>query len=321
MLYLGHANITPTEVDPAAVCHLDVFYAPDYVAAGRDFDTTRKAGFLAADLREHPATGAVLAEPAPATRADLERIHDGDYVEAVLTGEPRSLAASAGLGWDPGLVTAILSSTGGCIDAARSAWTHGIAGTLSSGLHHARRDSGAGYCTINGLALAALTFLDLGARRVLIVDVDAHHGGGTHDILGTDDRITQLDVSTDGYDAYAPHDGWTTDLVDDAADYLPTVAARLGAIDPATIGAVVLNAGMDPHEHCDTGGLHGIDAEVLAERDQLVFEWATTNRLPIAFALAGGYTGVDLDHAQLTTLHRLTIEAASRTLSTTGAPT
>lgn len=311
----------PTSTTPADEPHLDVFYAPDYAGAGSEFDTTRKARYLAADLYERPVTGVVLTEPTPATTDDLKRIHDAGYVKAVLTGEAHSLAASAGLGWDPGFVTAILSSTGGCIEAARSAWTNGIAGTLSSGLHHARRDTGAGYCTFNGLALAALTFLDLGARRVLIIDLDAHHGGGTHDILGTDDHITQLDVSTDGYDRYRPHDGWTTDLITDAADYLPTIAARLGAIDPTTVDSILFNAGMDPHEDCDTGGLRGIDTQILAERDQLVFDWATINHLPIAFTLAGGYTGVDLDDTQLTALHRLTIEAAARTLTTTGAPT
>jgi len=35
----------------------------------------------------------------------------------------------------------------------------GFAGSLSSGLHHARRAGGDGYCAVNGLALAVLTFL------------------------------------------------------------------------------------------------------------------------------------------------------------------
>jgi acetoin utilization deacetylase AcuC-like enzyme len=90
----------------------------------------------------------------------------------------------------------VLASTGGCIEAARSAWRSVIAGTLSSGMHHAHRTGGLGYCTFNGIALAALTFLDCGADRVLIVDLDAHCGGGTADILGGDDRVSTLDIST-----------------------------------------------------------------------------------------------------------------------------
>jgi len=90
----------------------------------------------------------------------------------------------------------LLASIGGCIAAAAAAWEHGIAGSLSSGLHHARRSSGAGYCAVNGVALAALTFVDLGASRVLVVDLDAHCGGGTASILGGDPRISSIDIST-----------------------------------------------------------------------------------------------------------------------------
>src|SRR6478735_1951675 len=141
---------------------IDVYFGEAYVAAGSSFDTTRKAGFLAADLADRPVDGIRVVEPEPATIDDLLRIHDPEYVDAVITGEPRGLAASGGLEWDPGFVEALLASTGGCIAAAGSAWGNGISGSLSSGLHHASRRRGRGYCTINGLAAAVVTFRDLG---------------------------------------------------------------------------------------------------------------------------------------------------------------
>ena len=282
------------------------------MAADLDFDTTRKSGFLAANLRDDPIDNVTVLAPVPAERIDLERIHDDVYIDAVLTGEPRALAESSTIDWDPGHVTAVLASTGGCIAAATSAWHHGVACSLSSGLHHARRNRGEGYCTFNGVALAALTFLDLGATRVLVLDLDAHCGGGTADILGRDERVMQIDVSTSSFDNYLPSGSSTLDLIADPDDYLTTVTHRLAGVAPGTVDAVVYNAGMDPHEHCPSGALRGITDSVLAERERLTFEWATDAGLPIAFVLAGGYSGSAMTTEHLTALHRLTVEAAAR---------
>ncbi len=49
--------------------------------------------------------------------------------------------------------------------------------------HHAGTDFMAGYCYINNAAVAAQRFLDQGARRVSILDVDYHHGNGTQQIF------------------------------------------------------------------------------------------------------------------------------------------
>ncbi|MEM9735743.1 MAG: histone deacetylase family protein, partial [Pseudomonadota bacterium] len=48
--------------------------------------------------------------------------------------------------------------------------------------HHAARDMFGGYCFLNNAAIAAQAFLDDGARRVAILDVDFHHGNGTQAI-------------------------------------------------------------------------------------------------------------------------------------------
>ncbi len=45
--------------------------------------------------------------------------------------------------------------------------------------HHAASDLYGGYCFINNAAVSAQAFLDQGAKRVAILDVDFHHGNGT----------------------------------------------------------------------------------------------------------------------------------------------
>src|SRR2546429_582741 len=82
---------------------------------------------------------------------------------AVETGLPRDLAESQGFVWGLGLWPMVLASNGGAVAAALAALQEGVAGSLSSGLHHARRGSGAGFCTFNGLVIAARAALAAGA--------------------------------------------------------------------------------------------------------------------------------------------------------------
>lgn len=49
--------------------------------------------------------------------------------------------------------------------------------------HHAGPDFLGGYCFFNNAAVAAQAFLDGGASRVAILDVDYHHGNGTQSIF------------------------------------------------------------------------------------------------------------------------------------------
>jgi acetoin utilization deacetylase AcuC-like enzyme len=49
--------------------------------------------------------------------------------------------------------------------------------------HHAAADFFGGYCFLNNAAIAAQSFIDAGARRVAVLDVDYHHGNGTQAIF------------------------------------------------------------------------------------------------------------------------------------------
>ena len=49
--------------------------------------------------------------------------------------------------------------------------------------HHAAADFYGGYCFLNNAAIAAQSFIDAGARRVAVLDVDYHHGNGTQAIF------------------------------------------------------------------------------------------------------------------------------------------
>lgn len=65
--------------------------------------------------------------------------------------------------------------------------------------HHAAKDLYAGYCFFNNVAVAAQWFLDNGAGKVAILDVDYHHGNGTQMIFY--DRADVQFVSLHGHPA------------------------------------------------------------------------------------------------------------------------
>lgn len=292
---------------------MKVFYSPDYVAAAESFDTTRKAAWIAESLAKHPIAGVELVGPAPLTFEEIATVHDPAYVKAVRRGEPKPLAESQGFKWDPGMWKAVTASNGGAVAAACAALVDGVSGSLSSGLHHAQHATGAAYCTFNGLVIAAKKVLSEGAKAVLILDLDAHCGGGTYSLIDGDDgdpRIRQVDVSVNALDAYWANGDSRLDIIRNAEDYLPTIESRLAELEHFKPDLCMYNSGMDPDSRCEVGGHPGVDATMLEAREKIVFEWAKRRGIPIAFVLAGGYSGARLSQDELVKLHRFTLEAA-----------
>ena len=292
---------------------MKVFYSPDYVLAAHEFETTRKAAWVAESLREAPIPGVELVAPVPLTEDQVCAVHDPACVTAVRSGQPHACAESQGFAWDAGLWPMVLASNGGMVAAALAALREGVAGSLSSGMHHAGRDYGKGYCTFNGLALAARAARDAGARSVLILDLDAHCGGGTHSLVRDDPAIQHVDVAVNRYDCYVPVGRHALELVTEPGHYLPAIEAGLDALEERDFDLCLYNAGMDPVEQCPVGGPRGITRAMLAERERLVCAWCARRSIPVAFALAGGYIAPwgGFDRADLVDLHRLTIAAAA----------
>ena len=68
-----------------------------------------------------------------------------------------------------------------------------------AGLHHARRDSAAGFCAFNDLGVVIETLRqEYGIRRVAYVDIDAHHGDGVFYAFEDDPDLGFADIHEDG---------------------------------------------------------------------------------------------------------------------------
>jgi acetoin utilization deacetylase AcuC-like enzyme len=284
-----------------------IYFNDTYVVSGGGLETVRKADEVAKRILEQ-FPDIKLVSPEPATVEQLLLAHTVEYIKAFLSGEPYDVASAALGEWSEEVVASVLASTGGVIAAALAALESGRAGSLSSGLHHAKSDHGAGFCTINGLAIAALVALQNGAKSVGILDVDAHCGGGTFDILGANPLIRIGDVSTIGYDVWrSGEERHKLEITTDPDTYLDVVAEMLEHI--GSVDLLLLNAGMDPAEGGSTGSTRGFTSELLKQRELLVAEWCERTNTPVAFVLAGGYVGSNLTLGGVADLHMHTVTA------------
>lgn len=78
--------------------------------------------------------------------------------------------------------------------------------------HHAAGDLYGGYCFINNAAVCAQAFLDQGAKRVAILDVDFHHGNGTQSIFYDRSDVMFLSIHGDPKEAFPHFLGYNDEL-------------------------------------------------------------------------------------------------------------
>ena len=270
-----------------------IFYDNDYVLES-GIETRTKAKPIADIIIAEELSGVELCSPRKATRQELEEVHSPEYLDCLWNG-------------DQDLLLSLLASTGGVLEAVDQALIDGFSGSLSSGLHHAKRTHDEGFCYINGLALAALRAIHVhGLTDIAILDLDAHCGGGTWQLLGDNARVRLADVSTNSYDSWKSFElRHHQKVVRDANNYLVEVEKALKHLNGVQL--LIYNAGMDPFEGCSTGGQPGITREVLQCREKLVADWCKENNVPVLFVLAGGYAGPRLDLEGVARLHLLTI--------------
>lgn len=143
-----------------------------------------------------------------ATPAQLARFHDPAYIEAVQEVERRQSASPEirqrfNLGRNgnpvfPEIFRRPATACGGSILAGRLLSEPGVIYHPAGGTHHGRPDRASGFCFFNDPVLAILTLLDQGVRRVLYVDVDAHHGDGVQDAFHDDERVFTISVHEAG---------------------------------------------------------------------------------------------------------------------------
>ena len=139
--------------------------------------------------------------PVAATDADLERVHDRGYLQAVRIAPDDPFFSGWGLGTGDNPIfdrmhEASALVAGATQRAAEAVWTGEVtrAVNVAGGLHHAMRARAAGFCVYNDPAVAISRMLELGAERVAYVDIDVHHGDGVQALFWDDPRVLTISL-------------------------------------------------------------------------------------------------------------------------------
>ena len=242
--------------------------------------------------------------PEPVTDEVLLKIHTPNYLNSLNSSYNIAMVAEVMMAslvpigiLQKHLLGPIRYGTGGTILGGELALERGWAINLSGGYHHAKSDSGGGFCFFADVPLAVVNLWETGpGRKVLIVDLDAHQGNGNASIFRDDPRVDIFDVFNGhiypgDYEA-ARHVrfNYPVNMQVGDGEYLGLLERELPrAMDESSPGLVVYNAGTDVLAGDPLGGMN-ISAEGILRRDGFVFQCALDRKIPILMVLSGGYT-------------------------------
>jgi len=271
-------------------------------------ETPARIEALYADLDSRPLPFLRAAAPRAARRDELLRIHTPAYLERV--------AATAGRArdrLDADTTTsersheAALRAAGAVMQACEtvvSGSAQGAFALVRPPGHHAERDRAMGFCLFNNVAVAAAHALSEGGlKRILVLDVDVHHGNGTQQAFW--ERKEVLFVSSHQWPLY-PGTGWFDEVGAGAGAgftvNLPMPAGMGDAeylylykrivepvVDAWRPELILVSAGFDTWKDDPLGGMR-VTGEGYAALFALFADWARRH-CPgrLALALEGGY--------------------------------
>lgn len=209
----------------------------------------------------------------PLTIEHLSLAHAKTYVRGVMSLETLNGFYNA----SPQIAVTLPWTSGSMAAAAEyAARTGNTAASLTSGFHHAGYHSGGGFCTFNGLMIAAVMLLNQGYKKIGILDLDMHYGDGTDDI------IRQLKLKKQMVHYTFGREGVIKGNAEAWLKKLPSVLKSFRGCD-----VILFQGGVDPHVDDPLGGV--LTTDQMRRRDAIVFENAKKLQIPVAFGLAGGY--------------------------------
>jgi len=249
-----------------------------------------------------------LMPPLPAQRADIEATHGKDHVKLI-----ESTARHNRFALDGDTITCrdsfavSLLAVGGFIrllDAvAGNECRNGFALVRPPG-HHALRNRAMGFCLFNAMAIGAEYLKRAhGAKKILIMDWDVHHGNGTQDAFYADPSV--MFISTHQY-PYYPGSGAANETGSGAGEgFTINIPLPAGCADVEYAQAfhdvvvpaaekfmpdwLLVSAGFDPHRRDPLGGM-GVTDEGFAMMSRTLLGLANKFAgAKSAFLLEGGY--------------------------------
>jgi len=254
-----------------------------------------------------------------ASREQLLRVHDADYIDAVAASAPQHgiVELDGDTSMNPFSYPAALRAAGAVVLSVDLV----MAGTVENAFcnirppgHHAERRRAMGFCIFNNVAVGtahALEQHDL--KRIAIADFDVHHGNGTENIFHDDPRVMLCSTFQHPFYPYVGADSGNEHIINvplqagtDGAGFREAVTQHwLPALENFKPELLLISAGFDAHRDDDMAMLG------LTESD---YAWATKELKRIAekyaqgrivSALEGGYELDALGRSALTHIKML----------------
>lgn len=166
--------------------------------------------------------------------------------------------------------------------------------------HHAAIDFFGGYCFLNNAAIAAQGFLDQGADRVAVLDVDYHHGNGTQDIFYERNDVLVASLHADPDQAFPFFTGVKSETGIDVGEgfnanyplapgtsfaaWSEALTHALQRITDFAPDALVVSLGVDTFEHDPISSFH-LTTEDFSTYGRMI----GALDLPTVYCMEGGY--------------------------------
>lgn len=280
---------------------IPVFFSPLCCAKADSFSPSAGKPCLAVAEWGRKRLDIDVLQTLPATRDHLKYAHKAGYVDGVLDNK-----IANGFGnTDKSVAQSVLYTVGAMMAATKYAAERKLRGVVSaacapvSGFHHAHHSAASGFCTFNGLIVAAMhVFQSTPIKRVAILDYDYHFGDGTEDIIESLDLGPRIFHFTAGQ--HFRSESSASRMLKGISDVIEQ-AQMFGA------ELVIYQAGADQHVDDPLGGL--LTTKQLQERDKLVFTECRKRSLPVVWNLAGGYqSGNDGSYQPVLDIHNNTMK-------------
>jgi acetoin utilization deacetylase AcuC-like enzyme len=225
----------------------------------------------------------------------LEGIHTSEYLSSLLSLELSEREQKvSGFIHSSELIERELTIMEGTRLAAELALIDGCTFNIAGGTHHAFSDRGEGFCLLNDQAIAARWLqVNTDIKRVLIVDLDVHQGNGTAQIFSGNDSVYTFSMhGKNNYPIKKERSNLDIELPDGILDeeYIEILDGALKKIiSEFEPDFVFYQSGVDVLSSDKLGRL-GLSVEGCKKRDERIYSFASSLKIPIVTTMGGGYS-------------------------------
>ncbi|MCE5312282.1 MAG: histone deacetylase [Nitrospiraceae bacterium] len=259
----------------------------------------------------------VMIEPRRASEEEVGLVHTAEYIQKVENFGSGYIDLDTYM--SEGSAEAAFYAAGALINAVESC----ASGTVNSAFcavrppgHHAESSRAAGFCIFNNIAIAARAAQGRGFKKIFIADFDVHHGNGTQMIFDHDDSVYYFSTHQSplypgtgsaeesgsgkgyGFSRNIPLKAGTEDA-EFIEIYNTALPESVNAFQP---DMMLVSAGYDLHINDPIGGMNVSDVGVKGIVDGILSAAWSGRKIPVIFALEGGYNLRHLAYSVKTTI-------------------